>query len=419
VSDPTPTPPVDLADLNDLDVFVEGVPHDTLTYWREHDPVHWTEEPDGRGYWALFDYESVTIANRDAGTFSSEEGGTLIRDLAPDQLEMNRMIMLNMDPPKHTRYRLLVSKGFSPKHIRELERAIDDQARSIVDNVIERGECDFVTDLAAELPLQVIADIMGVPREDRGKLFDWSNRMIGSEDPEYTDPGVDGFEAAGTAQMELFAYASALAQDRLANPRDDIISAIVHAEIEGDSLSEMEVNLFFLLLAVAGNETTRNLTAHGMQALFDHPEQRAWLQEDLDARLPSAIEEMLRWGVPVMNFRREVMHDVVLGGKEIPAGDKVVLWYISANRDEKVFPNPFTFDLARSPNDHVTFGGRGPHFCLGANLARAELRAIFREMLSRMPDMQPTAPPSRLRSNFINGIKHMPIEFTPGARSSS
>jgi cholest-4-en-3-one 26-monooxygenase len=181
----------------------------------------------------------------------------------------------------------------------------------------------------------------------------------------------------------------------------------------------MEVNVFFLLLAVAGNETTRNLTAHGMQALFDHPEQRAWLQQDLDGRLATGIEEMLRWGVPVLNFRRTVMKDVVLGDKEIPAGDKVALWYISANRDAKVFPDPFTFDLARTPNDHVTFGGRGPHFCLGANLARAELRAIFREILSRMPDMQPTAPPARLRSNFINGIKHMPVEFTRGHRSAS
>ena len=408
----------ELADLNDLDVFVEGVPHDTFTHWREHDPVHWTEEPDGRGYWALFDYASVCAANRDAATFSSEEGGTLIRDLEPDQLEMNRMIMLNMDPPKHTRYRLLVSKGFSPKHIRELERAIDTQATKIVDNVIERGECDFVTDLAAELPLQVIADMMGVPQEDRHKLFDWSNRMIGSEDPEYmAQNGGSGFEAASSAQMELFAYASALAQDRAQHPRDDVISAIVNAEIDGDRLSEMEVNLFFLLLAVAGNETTRNLTAHGMQALFDFPDARARLQADLDGRLASGIEEMLRWGVPVMNFRRTVMHDTELGGRKIPAGDKVALWYISANRDASVFADPFSFDVARTPNDHVTFGGRGPHFCLGANLARAELRAIFREILSRMPDLSPTAPPARLRSNFINGIKHMPVEFTPARRS--
>jgi cholest-4-en-3-one 26-monooxygenase len=406
---------VDLADLNDLDVFVGGVPHDTFTYWREHDPVHWTEEPGGRGYWSLFDYESVCAANRDAATFSSEAGGTLIQDLEPAALDMNRMIMLNMDPPKHTRYRLLVSKGFSPRHIRELERAIDTQATKIVDAVIERGECDFVTDLAAELPLQVIADIMGVPQEDRHKLFEWSNRMIGSQDPEYAAAnGGEGFEAAASAQMELFAYASALAQDRAAQPRDDAITAIVNAEIDGDRLSEMEVNLFFLLLAVAGNETTRNLTAHGMQALFDFPDQRAWLQQDLDARLGTGIEEMLRWGVPVMYFRRTVMHDVELGGKAIPAGDKVALWYISANRDASVFERPHAFDLARTPNDHVTFGGRGPHFCLGANLARAELRAIFREILSRMPDLHPTAPPARLRSNFINGIKHMPIAFTPG-----
>lgn len=405
---------MDLADLNSIDTYVPGVPHDTFTHWRTSDPVHWTEDPETAGYWSMFDYEGVLAVSRDAQRFSSEERTALVREPSDEfTLEMSRQIMLNMDPPKHTRYRLLVSKGFTPGHIRQLEQHIVDQATAIVDRVIEQGECDFVVDLAAELPLQVIAEMMGVPHEDRHLLFEWSNKMIGAEDPEY---GITA-EIAGEAQVELFAYASALAQERAKEPRDDIISAIVHAEVDGERLTEMEVNMFFLLLAVAGNETTRNLTAHGMQALFDFPDQRRRLQENPDL-LNSAIEEMLRWGTPVMNFRRTAMGDFEVGGKQIKAGDKVVMWYVSANRDEKVFANPFEFDVARTPNDHVTFGGRGPHFCLGANLARAELRAIFREVLTRMPDMQPTAAPSRLRSNFINGIKHLPVQFTPGPASA-
>jgi cholest-4-en-3-one 26-monooxygenase len=306
-----------------------------------------------------------------------------------------------------------VSRGFTPRTIRRLEEHIVDTTRAIVDRVIERGECDFVTDLAAELPLQVIAEMMGVPQEDRHLLFEWSNRMIGSDDPEYQL----GENAQSQAQMELFAYAQSLAEERRAHPRDDIITTLLEAEVDGDRLSELELNLFFLLLAVAGNETTRNLTAHGMLALFDHPDERKKLQADMSL-LPSAIEEMLRWGTPVMYFRRTATRDVELRGTQIAEGDKVALWYISANRDEAQFVDPYEFRVERSPNEHIAFGGRGPHFCLGANLARAELRAIFQEILTRMPDMEPTAEPQRLRSNFINGIKHLPVEFTPGKRTS-
>jgi cholest-4-en-3-one 26-monooxygenase len=402
-----------LADLNDPDAFVAGVPHETMAHWRRTDPVHWTHEPDGPGYWALFGYDEVCGANRDAETFSSEVGGTLLMTPEEEVMEQMRLIMLNMDPPKHTRYRLLVSRGFTPRTIRQLEAHIVDTTRAIVDRVVERGECDFVTDLAAELPLQVIAEMMGVPNEDRHLLFEWSNRMIGSEDPEYQA----GEGAQSQAQMELFAYAHALAEDRRAHPRDDIMSTLLQAEIDGDRLSELELNLFFLLLAVAGNETTRNLTAHGMLALSDHPDERSRLQADM-SRLPGAIEEMLRWGTPVMYFRRTATRDVQLRDKQIAEGDKVALWYISANRDEAVFENPYAFRIDRSPNEHIAFGGRGPHFCLGANLARAELRAIFHEILTRMPDMEPTGEPQRLRSNFINGIKHLPVRFTPSSATA-
>jgi cholest-4-en-3-one 26-monooxygenase len=397
-----------LLDLNDPDAFVAGVPHDTFAHWRRTDPVHWTDEPDDTGYWSLFAYDEVCAANRDAETFSSEVGGTILMTPEEELMAQLRMLMLNMDPPRHTRYRMLVSRGFTPRVIRQLEEHILDTTRAIVDRVIGRGECDFVTDLAAELPLQVIAEMMGVPREDRHKLFEWSNRMIGSDDPEYQV----GEDAQSQAQMELFAYAQSLAEERRAQPRDDIMSTLLQAEVDGDRLSELELNLFFLLLAVAGNETTRNLTAHGMHALFEHPDERKKLQADLSL-LPSAIEEMLRWGTPVMYFRRTATRDVMVRDKQIAEGDKVALWYISANRDEAQFEDPYEFRIDRSPNEHIAFGGKGPHFCLGANLARAELRAIFHEVLTRMPDMEPTAEPQRLRSNFINGIKHMPVEFTP------
>jgi len=397
-----------LLDLNDPDAFVAGVPHDTFAHWRRTDPVHWTDEPDGPGHWSLFAYDEVCAANRDAETFSSEVGGTLLMTPEEEVMAQLRMLMLNMDPPRHTRYRMLVSRGFTPRVIRQLEEHIVDTTRAIVDRVIGRGECDFVTDLAAELPLQVIAEMMGVPQEDRHKLFEWSNRMIGSDDPEYQV----GEDAQSQAQMELFAYAQSLAEERRAHPHDDILSTLLQAEVDGDRLSELELNLFFLLLAVAGNETTRNLTAHGMHALFEHPDERKKLQADMSL-LPSAIEEMLRWGTPVMYFRRTATRDVLLRDKQIAQGDKVALWYISANRDESQFEDPYEFRVGRAPNEHIAFGGKGPHFCLGANLARVELRAIFHEVLTRMSDMEPTAEPQRLRSNFINGIKHMPVRYTP------
>jgi cholest-4-en-3-one 26-monooxygenase len=403
--------PTMLEDLNDPDVFVRGVPHETFAHWRRTDPVHRTEHPEGHTYWSVTTYDEVVAASRDGHIFSNERGGVFMFEMEEEMLAQQNMLMLMMDPPRHTRYRLLVSRAFTPRHIRELERYIDETATSIVDTVVERGECDFVTDLAAELPLQVIAEMMGVPQPDRHLIFDWSNRMIGSEDPEFAQEEGD----AENAMSELFAYSHALVDERRKNPRDDIITALTQAEIEGDVLSELEIDLFFLLLAVAGNETTRNLTSNGMHALFRHPDELAKLQAD-PSLLDSATEEMLRYSAPVMYFRRTVTEPVELGGKQLAVGDPVVLWYISANRDEKYFDAPDEFRIDRAPNEHLAFGGRGPHFCLGANLARSEIKKLYAQVITRLPNLELAGDVSRLRSNFINGIKHMPVTFTPSSK---
>ncbi|MHB8669643.1 MAG: cytochrome P450 [Acidimicrobiales bacterium] len=403
---------MDLADVDlaDKDNFVPGVPHEMFETLRREAPVFWHPEPDGAGFWAVTRHADVVTVNRDNELFSSYRGTALIMDAPGELLEQQRLMMLNMDPPMHTRYRLLVNKGFTPRMVGQLTEHVRQLASQIVDGICERGECDFVTEVSAELPLQVIAEIMGVPVEDRHKVFDWSNRMIGAEDPEYMGPP----EAAQEASMELYAYANQLAAEKRASPRDDIMSVLLGAEIGSDRLSELEFDLFFLLLAVAGNETTRNLISHGMQALIEHPDQRARLLAD-PTLLPSAVEEMLRWGTPVMHFRRTAQRATEIGGQSIAEGDKVVIWYISANRDEAVFDDPYLFDIARSPNEHVAFGGGGPHFCLGANLARLEITIVFEQLLARLPDMELAGPVQRLRSNFINGIKHMPVTFTPSA----
>jgi len=308
---------------------------------------------------------------------------------------------------------LLVNKGFTPRMINLIEQHLRYRTELIVDEVIERGECEFVTELAAELPLQAIAEIMGVPQEERHLLFEWSNRMVGADDPEYNG---DDPEDATNAAAELYMYAATLGEARRANPQDDVVSKLINAEINGDKLTQEEFELFCLLLTVAGNETTRNATAHGIVALMENPDQFALLRSDLDRYLDGAVEEILRWATPVLHFRRTAMKDLELRGKQIKKGDKVVIWHISANRDEDVFDEPFKFDIERSPNDHIAFGGGGAHYCLGTNLARMELRLIFREVVERMGDVALNGEVERLRSNFIGGIKHIPVTFTPGVR---
>jgi len=391
-------------DLTDPDLYVPAVPHQLFAQLRRDHPVFWHEEQDGPGFWSVMRYHDLVAVNRNSATFSSYTGGALMMSWNEEVLAQQRLMMLNMDPPMHTRYRRLVNKGFTPRMVAELEQTVVDRTRQLVTEARLKGEFDLVADIAAELPLQVIAELMGVPQEDRHKVFDWSNRMVGSNDPEFTEAP----ELATEAAMELFAYADALTAERHADPHDDLLSILVHAEIAGDRLSQLEVDLFFMLLSVAGNETTRNQIAHGTLALIENPDQRKLLIERPEL-LDSAIEEMLRYASPVMHFRRLATKDTKIGGQRIAEGDKVIFWHASANRDEEVFQDPDRFDITRTPNEHVAFGGGGSHFCLGANLARLEMRIMFTELMQAMPDLELAGEVQRLRSNFINGIKHLPV----------
>ncbi len=410
-------------DLSDIDLlnrdrFIEGIPHEWFTYLRRNAPIYHHPEPAGPGFWVFSKYDDVVAIGRDAKRFSSDQrrGGVVGLEEIPNQPEWSEggQLMLTMDPPPHTRHRRLVNRGFTPKMIGMLEPHIREVTVQILEEAIAKGEVDFVVDVASELPLQVIAELMGVPLEDRHKVFDWSNRMIGSDDPEYAVSE----ENVQQAQIEMFMYAQQLADRRRAEPKDDIITKLLSADIDGDQLSEMDFNLFFLLLAVAGNETTRNSISHGMNAFLEHPDQYQMLV-DKPELMDTAIEEILRWASPVMYFRRNVTEDVDYKGHLLKAGDKVSIWYVSANRDEDVFDDPFRFDITRSPNDHVAFGGGGPHHCLGANLARMEMRLFFEELTRRVPHVEALGEISRLRSNFIGGIKHLPVRFDTAGRALS
>ena len=401
-------------DLSDSRSYVAGVPHAWLAHLRRHDPVHWQDEPGGPGFWAITRYDDCVTVNRDYERFSSAAQGTMPFEMDPDEIAQQGLMMLNMDPPLHTRYRRLVNKGFTPRMVRDLEESIHRATDAIIDEVIEAGQADFVTQISAELPLQVIAELLGVPQEDRHRMFEWSNRMVGNEDPEYQDQT----ELALTSAMELYAYASELFARKRIDPHADLMSALTTVEIEGERLSDMELELFFLLLTVAGNETTRNLMSGAMHAFFQNPEQWQRLLADRSL-LPSAVDEMLRFVTPVMNFRRTAMVETELSGTKIAAGDKVVFFHASANRDEDIFSNPDTFDVGRDPNPHIAFGGGGPHFCLGTNLARMEIRVMFEHLLDRMPDIRQDGEVQRLQSQFINGVKHIPVAFAPSARVGS
>ena len=408
-------------DLLNLDVFVEGVPHEAFQLLREEAPVYKHPEPGGPGFWVLTKYHDIETTSQDFNTFSSAHGVVGLSaseyhpgDSSSDGSDTQRagagqeLMMLNMDPPRHTKLRKLVNTGFTMARINKMEPAVRKVTNDVIDAVAARGECDFVTEMAAELPLQVIDELIGIPQEDRRQIFDWSNRMIGSADPEYqVSP-----DATMNAGIEMYAYAERLSAERREHPRDDLMSVLIDAEVDEDKLTQLEINVFFLLLSVAGNETTRNLISGGMLALFDHPEEWARLRDD-PSLMDAAVEEMLRWITPVMYFRRTATHAMEIRDQQIKEGDAVSLWYISANRDEEVFPDPYRFDVGRTPNMHLTFGAGGPHNCLGLNLARLEIKVMFEEMIRRMPDIQQAGPAQRLRSNFISGIKHLPVKFTP------
>ncbi|HVJ95620.1 MAG TPA: cytochrome P450, partial [Acidimicrobiia bacterium] len=412
-------PLMELSDINllDMDRFAQGVPHEWFTYLRANAPIYKHPEPNGPGFWVITKYDDVVAVGKDGATYSSDgkRGGVVqLEEPAPGQpsFEGEGNLMLTMDAPEHTRYRKLVNRGFTPRQMRMLEPHIRELTAQIIDQVIEAGGCDYVVDVAAELPLQVIAEMLGVPMEDRHKLFEWSNRMIGSQDPEY----LVSQEEVMNAQVEMFMYANQLAAMRREEPRDDIITALLNAEVDGDRLSEMDFNLFFLLIAVAGNETTRNSISHGIKAFCDFPDQYQLLVED-PTRSRLATEEIVRWASPVMYFRRNVTKDTTLSGVDFKAGDKVAIYYISANRDEDKFDRPFEFDILRDPNEHVGFGGGGPHHCLGANLARMEIYVLLEEMAKRVPAIERVGEAEPLRSNFIAGIKHMPVKYPAGQKS--
>ncbi len=395
---------IQVPDVSHPDAFTKGFPHDVFRELRRAAPVYWHEGDyqGGRGYWIISRYDTIKSISRQPLLFSSA-AGTSVEERGTDFVSM-----ISMDPPDHRRYRALVSSGFTPRRISEQEPHHREIVKAILDGVIERGHCDFVVDVAAELPLRVIAELLGVPQAACHDIFDWSNRMIGSQDPEY----VVSLEEATSAAQEMYVYANGLAEERLAEPQHDLMSAILHGEVDGSRLSIMEFDSFFLLLAVAGNETTRNLISHGMLLLLEHPEALAKLRADRGL-VPGAVEEMLRYRSPVIYMRRTALEDTELEGQRIRKGDKLLLYYPSANRDEAVFPAPDVFDIERRDNHHLAFGV-GEHFCIGTHLARLETRVMFEGILERMHDIELSGPVSYLRSNLIDGIKHMPIKFGSG-----
>jgi cytochrome P450 len=391
--------------------WAEGVPFEKFAWLREHAPVarmRGTEDDMPRHYWGLTRHEDVVEAGRVWETFSSQRGSVHLTDHQTEQELSEFRTIIDTDPPAHTRLRRIVNRGFTPRAVAAIEDHYRLVAGRIIDGAIETGRVDFVTAVAAELPLVAIAELLGVPVDDRHRIFEWTNQMVGRTDPEY-DRGPD---APVAAAGELYAYANALARERRAEPRDDIITKLI-TEVDGDALAEHEFELFVLALSVAGNETTRNAISHGLHALLEHPEAMALLRSDTEALIDSAVEEIVRWATPVIRFRRTTQCPVEIRGIEIPEGEAVVLFYTSANRDERAFVDPMRFDITRDPNPQVAFGGGGPHFCLGANLARLEIKVMFEELLARTSSIAAAGPPQRLRSSFINGIKHLPVELTP------
>ncbi len=432
----------------DPDTYVDRVPHDALARLRRDRPVVWVEEPPvgswpgGPGFWAVLRHADVKTVMRQPRVFSSWLGATQIRDPErPEDLDYVRQSMLNMDPPEHTRLRQMVSGSFTVRAVQRLEERITKRARDLVAAVAERGECDFATDIAADLPVSTLADVLGVPESDRWLLYDWSNRVIGYQDTEYAVS--DRFDREAATSMaraalaerptvgpdgrmpdprtregiaDLYAYAHELAAVKRRQPGEDIMSILLaQVDDEGGRISVAEFENMFWLLAVAGNETLRNGLPGGMVALLEHPDEYARLRADR-ALLPTATREMLRWWTPVMNFRRTATRDVALGGVDISAGDKVVVYFASANRDDSVFDDPDRFDVSRTPGDDLVFG-YGPHFCLGSHLAACQMNALFDAVLDQLGQVQLAGPVERLRSNFQNGVKHLPVRWTPGGSS--
>ncbi|MFD8739453.1 cytochrome P450 [Streptomyces sp. NPDC059618] len=401
-------------DFTDPDVLHHRVPLPEFAELRRSEPVHWIRQQPGvagfedDGYWAVTRHADVKYVSTHPELFSSFLNTAVIRfneHIQREQIEVQRLIMLNMDPPEHTRVRQIVQRGFTPRAIRSLEDALRARAGSIVANALAQadpdGSFDFVTQVACELPLQAIAELIGVPQEDRVKIFDWSNKMVAYDDPEYAITEEVGADSA----TELISYAMNMAADRKQCPAKDIVSTLVAAEDQGNLASD-EFGFFVLLLAVAGNETTRNAITHGMHALLTHPGQWNLYKRE---RPTTTAEEIVRWATPVVAFQRTATQDTELGGQRIRKGDRVGIFYSSANNDPEVFESPEVFDITRDPNPHLGFGGGGPHFCLGKSLATLEIDLIFNAIADALPDLRLAGAPRRLRSAWLNGVKELRV----------
>jgi cytochrome P450 len=401
-------------DLADPDTFVSGMPFEAFRELRRRAPVAWHPYKDGPGFLALTGYDEVLGVSRDSATWSSQTAGVFFEVLRPEDEYQLELMMLTMDPPRHTQLRSLVSKGFTPRQVAKLNNHVADMAREIVDDVVELGECDFVDDIAGALPSYVIAELLGIPLEDGRRLYELTEIMnSGAVGDTHHD-----LSRVVDAQMQMFQYGTELAARKRAVPGDDIATSLLQAEVDGERLTDLEFNRFFLLLINAGGDTTRNLVAAGILALMEHPAEQARLAAD-PSLLPTAIEEMLRYTSPVTVFVRTATKDTELRGVPVKSGDRAAMFYPSANRDESRFADPDRFDVGRAPNPHLAFGGGGTHFCLGANLARVEASAIIPEVLSRMKDLELAGPVERVRSTLMNGIRSMPVRFTASAVPAS
>jgi len=416
------SPNIENLKLDELEIVAgphfeqHGYPHAEWTYLRKHAPVYWYNRPNVDPFWAITKHADIVEIARQPKLFLN--GPRLLVATKDTYIEGGDMLfrhLLNMDPPEHAKYRDLVNRRFTPRAARSLESEMQEIASEVMNELIETHrnggsmiECDFVTDVSAKVPLDVIAALLGVPKSDRAQLFQWTNETIGSQDPEFSK-GASATETLQRAREGLFTYFSSLVEERRKNPKDDLTSALGAAQLDGQPLPLFEMLSYFLLLVVAGNETTRNATSGGVQALIDNPDQWRMLQNDPKLLRP-AIEEIVRWISPVIQFARTATEDYQLRGQTIKKGDSLALYYPSANRDEDVFEEPFKFDITRDPNPHIAFG-IGEHFCLGANIARLELEVIFRELMKRVEYIESTGPLQRLRSGFVGGIKHMPVRM--------
>jgi cytochrome P450 len=419
-SRPSATLEVDLASP---DTFAEGIPHEFFARMRREQPVFWhPEKAPNSGFWAVTKFDDLVTVHKEWERFSSALGHVGLEELQPDELEVRRS-MLETDPPKHTRLRRIVSPLFTPRAVGQYEGYARDLARDVLDEALpaapgESVELDFLKAIAEPFPINVLVRILGASPGDAQKLVDLGDRMIANTDPDYSDAVVDREDTSkyrllafrSPAAAELFEYGEWLAAKRRAEPQADLVSRLVHAEVDGDRLTDREFSNFFTLLVIAGYETTRQTIAHTMLALIEHPTELAHLQED-PSLLPTAVEEFIRWATPVLQFRRTAARDTELRGVPIARGDKVVMWYVSANFDEDAFDDPYRFDVARAPNDHAAFGSGGPHFCLGAYLAKLEVRVMFEELLPRLAAAETTGPVRRIRSSFVNGYKTMPLRL--------